>query len=143
MTNAYNDLALEDQEKLLMLPVGMNKTKEHDEKFCKGTFGMCHDEPGDPWWGAWNATMRDVFFFLRSDDQTTPSEFKYICHYSMDHHADEFERTLQDLLVVANKGGTVNKEDPEAKSSFHGGKTWTAAAFVGVLATSFLAAAGI
>lgn len=96
MTDAYDALPAETQERVFMLAVGKDRFVSADQNFCKGSFGMCHDEPNDPWWNSWTAAQRDVFFFRRVGGD----DWEYFCHYSMNQYGSQFADTVADMLAL-------------------------------------------
>eukprot|EP00521_Asterionellopsis_glacialis_P001571 CAMPEP_0195259394 /NCGR_PEP_ID=MMETSP0706-20130129/7933_1 /TAXON_ID=33640 /ORGANISM="Asterionellopsis glacialis, Strain CCMP134" /LENGTH=246 /DNA_ID=CAMNT_0040312875 /DNA_START=440 /DNA_END=1180 /DNA_ORIENTATION=+ len=108
MANAYMALSKEDQKLVYMLAVGRRSFKSYDRRFCKGAFGMCHDESGDPWWSTWESDQRDVSFFYRQSD----GEWKFYCKYSMNYYSGEFQNTISEMLVLADEPLVFPPDDP-------------------------------
>mmetsp|Transcript_31626 Transcript_31626/g.38698 ORF Transcript_31626/g.38698 Transcript_31626/m.38698 type:complete len:148 (+) Transcript_31626:354-797(+) len=107
MSDVYSTLAPEAREAVIILPVGVNPLRYSDNAFCWREFGMCHDSQNDPWWSAWKAEQRDVFFFLRSGEM---GSWEYVCKISMNRHKEEFEGIIHDLLRV-DTNSTSNMTD--------------------------------
>mmetsp|Transcript_27197 Transcript_27197/g.38255 ORF Transcript_27197/g.38255 Transcript_27197/m.38255 type:complete len:165 (-) Transcript_27197:352-846(-) len=101
MTTAYKALSTTQQTEVYMQAVGKDDFASSNSDFCFGSFGMCSDTSGDPWWNEWNANQRDVYFFFRQD--VTDAEWKYYCTYSMNSYEDEFATTIDDLLVLVDQ----------------------------------------
>lgn len=96
MTDAYDALPSGTKERVFLLAVGRDQFTSADQNFCKGSFGMCHDEPNDPWWSSWSAAQRDVFFFRRVGGD----DWEYFCHYSMNQYQPQFADTVSDMLAL-------------------------------------------
>mmetsp|Transcript_23399 Transcript_23399/g.32788 ORF Transcript_23399/g.32788 Transcript_23399/m.32788 type:complete len:222 (+) Transcript_23399:302-967(+) len=108
MANAYKALSIEDQELVYMLAVGRGSFKRWDTEFCKGSFGMCHDDVKDPWWSTWQSKQRDVLFFYRQKG----GEWKFYCKYSMDNYSTEFQNTISELLAFADEPLVFQANNP-------------------------------
>ena len=106
MTNVYKALTPEEQEFVYMQAIGKDIYSSFDSNFCKGSFGMCHDDVGEPWWNSWNALQRDVLFFYRYDD-----DWMFHCQYSLNTYSAEIGNTIKELLndIQENSNVTVDE----------------------------------
>lgn len=96
MTKAYNDLSLDEKNRIYIMAVGKLEWMYANDSFCLGSFGMCSDVENDPWWKQWNAAQRDVYIFHRNND----GEWIYFCHFSMNDHPFQFDDALKEALAI-------------------------------------------
>mmetsp|Transcript_17857 Transcript_17857/g.21404 ORF Transcript_17857/g.21404 Transcript_17857/m.21404 type:complete len:167 (-) Transcript_17857:233-733(-) len=101
MTTVYKALSAEEQSEVYMQAVGQSVFSSSNSEFCQGSFGMCSDTDGNPWWNEWNSAQRDVYFFYRSD--VDDNDWKYYCTYSMNSYESEFGNTIDELLVLIDQ----------------------------------------
>jgi len=101
MTTVYKALSTEEQTDVYMQAVGQQAFSSSNSGFCQGSFGMCSDTGGDPWWNEWNAEQRDIYFFYRHD--TDNNDWKYYCTYSMNAYESELGNTIDELLVLIDQ----------------------------------------
>lgn len=93
MASAYNGLSEAERERVFLQAVGFDRLKNDDSKFCKG-IAACHDERDNPWWVAWDADPRDIFFFTKQAN----GSWEYYCRYSMQNNSDELDATIREML---------------------------------------------
>ena len=110
IASAYNGLTEEEQDRVFLLSVGMESFSDLDSNFCKG-FATCHDEALSPWWTSWGANQRDVYFYIKNDDDN----WVYYCRYSMNTNNAEFDDTIREMLSVTEEVevDVVEVEDDE------------------------------
>eukprot|EP00521_Asterionellopsis_glacialis_P003632 CAMPEP_0195264990 /NCGR_PEP_ID=MMETSP0706-20130129/11171_1 /TAXON_ID=33640 /ORGANISM="Asterionellopsis glacialis, Strain CCMP134" /LENGTH=141 /DNA_ID=CAMNT_0040319351 /DNA_START=139 /DNA_END=564 /DNA_ORIENTATION=+ len=97
MTTVYKALSAEEQSEVYMQAVGQSVFSSSNSEFCQGSFGMCSDTDGNPWWNEWNSAQRDVYFFYRGD--VDDNDWKYYCTYSMNSYESEFGNTIDELYI--------------------------------------------
>ena len=95
MASAYEMLSEEDRERVFLLAVGKNDYKRNDQNFCKG-FAACSDDTESSWWKNWEVAQRDVFFYIKMDDDS----WEFYCRYSMNDGRNEFANTINEMLAV-------------------------------------------
>ena len=95
MASAYEKLSEEDRERVFLLAVGKNDYKRNDQNFCKG-FAACPDDTESSWWKNWEVSQRDVFFYIKMDDDS----WEFYCRYSMNDGRNEFANTINEMLAV-------------------------------------------
>jgi hypothetical protein len=86
----------------------MESFSDLDSNFCQG-FAACHDEALSPWWTTWGANQRDVYFYIKNDDDN----WEYYCRYSMNTNNAEFDDTIREMLSVTEEVEVVEVEDDE------------------------------
>jgi len=108
IASAYNGLTPEEQDRVFLLAVGMESFSDLDQNFCQG-FAACHDEALSPWWTTWGANQRDVYFYIKTDDDS----WEYYCRYSMNTNNAEFDDTIREMLSFTEEVEVVVVEDDE------------------------------
>lgn len=92
MSSAYNGLSTEEKERVFLIAVGKDEFSNKNQNFCQG-FAAC---PDTSWWTTWNANQRDVYFYIKNEDDS----WEYYCRYSMNDFSGEVEGTIREMLKV-------------------------------------------
>jgi len=95
MADAYEMLPGDEQQRVILLAVGIENSMDSNANFCQGQVQTC---PNDNWWYAWDANQRDVFFYIKN--HTNGGLWELYCQYSMNSNRDEFGDTLLEMLDI-------------------------------------------
>jgi len=116
MISAYNGLPKEDSERVFLLAVGTDSNKDDNENFCQGS-AACNDDVNSTWWNEWDANMRDVFFYKKTDPEDN-SSWEFYGRYSMNDHKLVFSDTIQEMLKLVGSDATLAECPVIAPTSF-------------------------
>ena len=115
MISAYNGLPKEDSERVFLLAVGTDSNKDDNENFCQGS-AACNDDVNSTWWNEWDANMRAVFFYKKTDPEDN-SSWEFYGRYSMNDHKLVFSDTIQEMLKLVGSNATLAECPVSASSS--------------------------